>query len=55
MDKAQGNIIIDPDIKINIEQLNTTQKPSKLATSPNEWTLKIGTINNNETGNTLTD
>jgi hypothetical protein len=57
LDQANGNIIIDADQNINIQNLKSSEAPddSDEPSQPSEWTLKIGAINIKDTSTALID
>jgi hypothetical protein len=56
IDQANGNIIIDPDKNINIQNLKPTDDSSKEESKDTtDWTIKIGAINIKDTSTALID
>ncbi len=57
LDQANGNIIIDANQNINIQNLKSSEAPdgSDEPNQSNEWTIKIGAINIKDTSTALID
>jgi len=55
LDQANGNIIIDTDKNINVQNLRPTETNNEPTPDSSDWTIKIGTINIKDTSTALID
>ncbi len=57
LDQAKGNIIIDADKNINIQNLTTDETATETSqdTGPSDWIIKVGAINIKDTSTALID
>lgn len=55
LDQAQGNIIIDEDKNINIQNLKQNETEPQVSDEPSDWVIKVGSVNFKDSSTALID